>query len=244
MNEETLTGDGIAALRSGWTFSGDVAKNFDPHVRKSVPLYEEGHKLVCQLTDYFVRPGSLVYELGCSTGELTLKMAKFNAPSKPDARFVGLDIEPEMIRIAQEKKNAMGDLAQTEFVLHDILSYEYESNDCMVAYYTVQFVPPRLRQALIDLIFQRLNWGGAFIMFEKVRGSDARFQDILTGMYHDYKLQQGYSQEEIAAKARSLRGVLEPFSTEGNRSMLQRAGFRDIDVVFRYICFQGFLCIK
>ena len=47
-------------------------------------------------------------------------------------------------------------------------------------------------------------------MFEKVRGSDARFQDIFTGLYNEYKLQNGYSAEEILGKTRSLK-VLEPF---------------------------------
>jgi tRNA (cmo5U34)-methyltransferase len=81
-------------------------------------------------------------------------------------------------------------------------------------------------------------------MFEKVRANDARFQDIMTGLYTDYKLDRGYAPDEIIAKSRSLKGVLEPFSTEGNLDMLRRAGFVDIVSVQKYICFEGFLAIK
>jgi tRNA (cmo5U34)-methyltransferase len=81
-------------------------------------------------------------------------------------------------------------------------------------------------------------------MYEKVRANDARFQDIISGLYLEYKLEQGYSESEIIAKAKSLKGVLEPFSTEGNIEMLKRAGFVDILSVQKYMNFEGFLVIK
>ena len=114
----------------------------------------------------------------------------------------------------------------------------------MTSYYAIQFVRPSVRQELIDKIYRSLQWGGAFLLFEKVRGADARFQDILTGLYTDFKLAQGYSAEEIVGKSRSLKGVLEPFSTQGNLDLLRRAGFVDIMTVMKYVCFEGFLAIK
>ena len=81
-------------------------------------------------------------------------------------------------------------------------------------------------------------------MYEKVRANDARFQDIISNLYMEYKLEQGYEAEEIISKAKSLKGVLEPFSTEGNIDMLKRAGFVDILSVQKYMNFEGFLVIK
>ena len=81
-------------------------------------------------------------------------------------------------------------------------------------------------------------------MIEKVRGPEARFHDILTRLHDDYKLDQGYSPEEIISKSRSLKGVLEPFSTQGNIDLLKRAGFVDIMTVMKHLCFEGFLAIK
>ena len=43
----------------------------------------------------------------------------------------------------------------------------------------MQFIAPKKRQLLFDKIYNSLNWGGAFVLCEKIRGSDARFQDIL-----------------------------------------------------------------
>ena len=42
----------------------------------------------------------------------------------------------------------------------------------------------------------------------------------------------------------NLKGVLEPFSTQGNLDLFKRAGFVDITTISKYICFEGFLLIK
>lgn len=114
----------------------------------------------------------------------------------------------------------------------------------IISYYTIQFIKPRIRQLIFDKIYESLNWGGAFVLFEKTRGADARFQDILTSLYTDFKLEQGFTKEEILDKTRSLKGILEPFSSQGNIDLLHRSGFKDIMSIMKYICFEGFLAIK
>ncbi len=235
-------GDGIQAERGNWKFSGETTKGFDDHVSKSVPLYLEGHDLICDMSDFFVKEDSVIYELGSSTGTLTLKLAEHNK-LKPDARFIGLDIESDMVAVAEEKKRSNPNLNVT-FCTDDVLAFDMEPTDLVVCYYTIQFIKPSVRQELINKIYQHLNWGGALLMFEKVRGADARFQDILSALYMDYKIRMGYTAEDIVSKSRSLKGVLEPFSSQGNIDMLRRAGFVDINTVQKYLCFEGFLAIK
>lgn len=232
-------GDGVSAESASWSFGGDVADHFDSHVSKSVPLYNEGHTLVCELADFFVKDG-VTYEIGCSTGTLIRKVAA-QCAGKKSARFVGVDIEQGMIDFAQQ---AGPHDSRVSYVADDVLQMEFEPADMILAYYTVQFVRPSERQRLIDKLYNSLKWGGALVMFEKTRGPDGRFQDILTRLYDDYKLSRGYSPEEIVSKARSLKGVLEPFSTRGNVEQLERAGFKDIMTIMKYIAFEGFVAIK
>lgn len=233
-------GNNIQADNANWSFGGDVPDTFVDHIRQSVPMYEEGHDLVCQLSDFFVSNQSTVYELGVSTGELLRKLAVHNA-SKPGAKWIGTDVEEAMVEKA--RKHCEG-VRNIEILLEDARVLNLEKSDLIVSYYTMQFVPPRDRQALFDRIYESLNWGGAFIMFEKVRAPDARFQDMMTILYNDFKLRQGFSCEEIVMKTRSLKGVMEPFSTEGNRDLLKRAGFVDAMTVAKYVSFEGFIAIK
>lgn len=232
-------GDDIQAPNAAWSFGGNVPKSFDEHVRKSVPLYLEGHDLVAQIADYFVQDDCLVYEIGTSTGELLKKIAD-RRPGKSN-RFVGVDREPGMVEIARQK---CADDSRISFESQELTAFEFEKCDLVVSYYTAQFVSPKFRQDLFTRVFEALNWGGAFILFEKVRGPDARFQDIITALYTDYKLAQGYSCEEIVSKSKSLKGVMEPFSSAANFEMLSRAGFKDCMTVMKYICFEGMLAIK
>jgi len=234
-------GDGLKAGNANWKFGSKVAENFDLHARKSIPNYSEGHRLITNLSDFFIGSNSICYEIGCSTGTLIYKLAHQNA-NKAGSRFIGIDIEKEMIQAAAEKMDSCPD--NVEFIYDDILQFNFEPADLIVAYYTVQFIRPGERQKLITKLYDSLQWGGALIMFEKVRGPDARFQDILTRLYDDYKLEQGYSAEEIISKSRSLKGILEPFSSQGNIDLLKRAGFVDIMTVMKHLCFEGFLAIK
>ncbi len=235
----TNVGEDIVADNASWTFGDSVPSGFTEHVKRSVPYYEDGHDIVCKLSDFFLKDGSICYELGVSTGSLIKKLSEHH--KNRNVRFVGIDLEEKMI---EQAKKEIGDDKKIQVITGDINAYEYEPADLIVSYYTIQFVPPRLRQYLIDTIYKSLNWGGAFIMFEKVRACDARFQDIMTLLYSDYKLEQGYTSEEIIAKTRSLKGVLEPFSTQGNLDLLKRAGFVDYMTVMKHLCFEGFLAIK
>jgi len=233
-------GDGIIANSGSWTFGGDVPNSFDEHILKSVPLYAEGHELIYNLSDFFIKDDSVVYELGSSTGKLIAKLAeKFE--TRPNVKFIGIDVEQSMVDHANSHYKKLSNL---EFINDDVLITNFLSSDLIICYYTIQFIRPSLRQDIINKIYQSLNWGGAFIMFEKVRGADARFQDILTILYNEYKLSRGYTPEDIIGKSRSLKGVLEPFSSQGNVDLLKRAGFVDINTIQKYLGFEGVLAIK
>lgn len=233
-------GHNIEVENAGWSFDGKTADTFVDHIRQSVPLYEEGHDLTCQLSDYFVADTSTVYEIGVSTGELLKKLALHNK-GKSGARWIGMDTVENMVETA---KNHCADVPNIQILNEDARLFEFEKADMIVSYYCMQFIPPRDRQELLNKLYEALNWGGALVLFEKVRAPDARFQDIMTTLYSDFKLRNGFSSEEIVSKTRSLKGILEPFSTQGNLDLLGRAGFVDITTVQKYLCFEGFLAIK
>ena len=232
-------GDEIKTSNANWRFNEDVVNGFDSHVSKSVPFYEEGHDLVKKISDFFISDNSICYEIGCSTGSLLKKLDERN--QKKQVSFIGMDNEKPMVKYAKNKCKNNNSIT----ILHvDANDFEFKKSDLIISYYTLQFIKPRNRQILIDKIYQSLNWGGAFILFEKVRAPDARFQDISTALYTDFKIDNKYTPEEIINKTKSLKGVLEPFSTQANLDMLKRSGFKDIMSVMKYICFQGFLAIK
>lgn len=232
------TGDKINAQTANWSFKGNVVKSFDAHIGKSVPLYKETHNLYLYLSDFFLQNNSKIIDVGCSTGAFLKSLKRRHINNKKKITYIGIDTVSEMIRHA--KKNNTG----IKFLMKDVLKYNLKNSSIISSFYTLQFISPKHRQEVINKIYNSLNWGGAFFFIEKVRAPDARFQDYLNQVYLEYKISQGYSSDEIINKSKSLKGILEPFSSEGNLGILKRAGFKDIITVFKYACFEGFLAIK
>ncbi len=228
----------INAKNAAWTFSG-IEEDFEKHIRKSIPFYDHGHDVICSYSDFFLsKKNSLVYEIGCSSGALTDKILEWNKDKI--LRIVGLDNQKGMIKYCKKRFKDK----RAEFIFDDATSFNFEKSNFIVSYYTLQFIHPSKRQNVFNKIYDSLEWGGGFIFFEKTRACDARFQDYQNQLYSDFKLKNGFKENEIVNKTRSLKGVLEPFSEKGNIGLLQRAGFVDFITIFKSICFQGYLAIK
>jgi tRNA (cmo5U34)-methyltransferase len=231
----------ILKKRGAWTFGGKVPLKFDRHIEKSVPFYNEGHDIIQNLSDYFLFENSTCYDIGCSTASLLQKISKFS--NKKKLNFIGIEVEKNMVALAKKniKKNKLKNI---KIINNDIIKFKLKKNNLIISYYTIQFIHPSHRQIIFNKIYKSLNWGGGFIIFEKIRGNDARFDNILNSLYLDFKEKNNFKANEILNKSKSIRGVLEPFSDNGNLGFIKRAGFKDIQTIFHHLCFKGYLCIK
>ena len=229
----------IFAKNSSWTFDKNVPKNFDKHISKSVPLYYQMQWLCEQVSDFYIKEDSLIYDIGCSTGSLLLRLANRHKLKKK-TKYVGLDVIKKMLNFAKKRNHHK----QIKYLNNDVINYKLKKSDFIICFYTLQFIHAKHRQNVINKIFKSLNWGGALFLVEKVRSYDARTQDQMTTIYEEFKFSNGFSEKEISAKKKSLKGVLEPFSSNANIQMLKRAGFKDVSTIAKFISFEGFLAIK
>ena len=231
--------------RGSWSFDNIDHLKFEEHISKSIPGYYSGHKYITFLSDYFINTDSKIYDIGCSTGNLIAKISKYNK-NMNNLSFIG--IEPvekfEKPFIKNTETNDSNKSHTFEFNTTPIQELNLQECDLVIAYYTIQFIEPKYRQKIIDMIYSKLNWGGGFFFFEKVRGIDARFHEMINLAYLEYKSSVGYSNNEIISKMFSLKGVLEPYSTRENHNFLARAGFKDITIIHKDLCFEGLLAIK
>ena len=241
-NSKKNTGDKISAKNSAWSFEGNVAYNFNNHILRSVPFYLEGHNIVLNLSDFFLKKKSVCYDLGCSTGTLLKKLNKKH--SDKNIIFNGIDSVKEMVKFSRSKNATKKKINKINFIKKDLEKLKFTKNDLVISYYTMQFVEPEYRQIIFNRIYKSLKFNGGFIIFEKIRASDARFQDIFNSVYNEFKIENNYSHDEIMNKYRSLKGILEPFTDLENLNHFKNAGFNHIITVFQWTCFKGYLCIK
>ena len=223
-------------------FNEPVARVFDDMLERSVPFYKECQQMVIDLSLHFAQKGSGVYDLGCSTGTLLRHLVKA-IPKAKNIHFVGLDNSEAMLKKARSKLK--GHLKRCELVEAD-LEGDFELTDASVVImnYTLQFLPPKRRTAMLKKIYKGLRPGGSLILIEKVRGESDDLNDLFIEQYHTHKQSRGYSKLEIAKKREALENVLIPLKPGKNRDLLADAGFRKVDVFFKWFNFAGFLAVK
>mgnify|MGYP006155797945 CR=1 FL=1 len=229
----------IFAKNSSWSFDKNIPKNFDKHISKSVPLYNEMHWLCEQVSDFYIKDDSIIYDIGCSTGSLLFKLATRHKLKKKN-KYIGIDVVKKMLAFAKKDNFHK----QIQYLNKNIVDYKLKKSDFIICFYTLQFIHPKHRQKVLNKIFKSLNWGGSLFLVEKVRSYDARTQEQMTTIYEEFKHYNGFSEKEISAKKKSLKGILEPFSSNANVQMLKRAGFKDVSTIAKFVSFEGFLAIK
>jgi tRNA (cmo5U34)-methyltransferase len=109
---------------------------------------------------------------------------------------------------------------------------------------TLQFIPIEYRQRIIADAYNKTVSGGIFLLVEKVLGFDSTANKILVDTYYERKGENGYTQEQIANKRKSLEGVLVPVTNNWNIEMLQQAGFQHIECYWRHLNFAAWFGIK
>jgi len=220
-------------------FDEAVASVFDDMLSRSVPFYDEVRKLVISLILSEQKEGKNVLDLGSSTAKFLLDL---HAKMDVKMHLKGLDNSQAMLDRAEQKCQAFG--ADIALELADMLDYQYEHEDVIVANYTLQFIRPMQRASLLQKLYDGLNEEGVFIFSEKVVFEDKKLDKELIDIYYAYKKEQGYSDYEIAQKREALENVLIPFTIEENRQMCRDAGFKSVDTVFQWANFVTFIAKK
>ena len=171
-------------------FDESVARVFDDMLVRSVPLYKECQKLAVDIAARFAQNGSKVYDLGCSTGTLIKLLAK-SLPEKSGAVFVGVDNSGPML--ARARKKLKGLKPPCELIQADIEGdFDMSDASVIIMNYTLQFIPPRRRGAMMMKIFKALNPGGCLILIEKIKAETQELDELFVRGHHDFKRDKGY----------------------------------------------------
>jgi tRNA (cmo5U34)-methyltransferase len=223
-----------------WRFDKGATKIFEGHIRKHTPFYEEMHRMITELSDWFLRDSSIVYDLGTSTGEGIRRIYERHSDKK--LKFVAVDKSEEMVNKA---KNNLSQVPNVEFHVHDLnKTFTIKNASVVLSILTLQFLEPNSRPRLLKEVFDGLEFGGAFILVEKVLGNTPKFDEIWTDLHHDMKRRKGLNDEEIAIKRQSLRGILLPYSFGKNMQLINEAGFQDVDIFFKWYNWIGIVATK
>ena len=152
--------EAIDVDNGNWTFAANDPVILGNHMRKSIPQYDKGHSLILEISEFFVKRESTIYDIGCSNGELTHQLAK--KFKEKNAKVVGIDCEENFIKAAKSRYRAITNL---KFEKEDAINYTYKASDLVVMYYTLQFIDLSKRASLLRNLYKSLKEGGGLLIF-------------------------------------------------------------------------------
>lgn len=232
LGDDKLFADPLDAI-SGFRFDDAVASVFADMIERSVPGYATVVSMSGLLAARFATPGSQLYDLGCSLGATTFAMSR--ALSAPDCRIIAVDNAVAMTTRLTEQLKRTPPPVPVQVVQGDIVDISLSDASVVALNYTLQFVAPGEREALLHRIYKAMRPGGVLILSEKVRFDDVTMDALFVELHHEFKRRRGYSDLEISQKRTALENVLVPDSLSRHRERLTRAGFERIEVWFQ--CF-------
>lgn len=223
-------------------FSAKVAQVFDDMVNRSVPFYGEIQRMVAELAADHAQEGTLVYDLGCSTGTTMIGMDALVPAAIP---FVGMDESEDMLAKCQEKLVAAGLTRPYQLQVADLHGQvEIKNASVVVLCLTLQFIRPIYRERLLKKIAEGMVPGGALILVEKVITESSQFNRNFIKHYYNYKRRNQYSELEISQKREALENVLIPYKLSENIHMLRETGFSTTETFFKWYNFSGLVAVK
>ncbi len=238
---DTLYADPLAEAGL-FTFDDKVARVFPDMIRRSVPGYGTIVAMTGLLAARYASANSRLYDLGCSLGASTLAMRQ--NLRQDGCRIVGVDNSAAMLARCRNVVDTDTHDTPVDLVCANLQDVAIADASVVVLNFTLQFIPPALREDVIRRIHDGLRPGGIMVLSEKVTFADPHLDELNVELHHQFKRANGYSDLEIARKRSALEQVLLPETLDRHRQRMAVAGFDSCDVWFQCFNFASLIALK
>jgi len=230
------------AVTTGFRFDEQVVKVFPDMIARSVPGYELVVPMIGMLARRYAQPDSNLYDLGCSLGAASLAMSL--AVSAGGTKIIAVDNSAAMVARCRNIVAENGGVVPIDVRLQNMRETPIEKASVVVLNFTLQFLDPGERQALVDCIARGMLANGALILSEKICFEEPQEQADQTAWHHDFKRTQGYSDLEIAGKRNALEDVLRAETEAAHLQRFRNAGFSRCHRWFQCFSFASYIAFK
>ena len=234
-------------LPTAFAFDDQVASVFEDMINRSVPGYSTIISMIGVLAERYCGAGSTIYDLGASLGGASFAVAQ-QLPHD-DYRIIAIDNSEAMTSRLSAKLAALGksgdkETSRIECRHEDLRDSKIEDASMVILNFTLQFIEPAAREALMRKIYDGMRPGGLLIISEKIQFPDPALNELFIDLYHRFKETQGYSKLEISQKRAALENVLIPETLAAHRERLNGAGFHSVDTWFQCFNFASMVAFK
>jgi len=224
-------------------FPGEVFVNtadFDIGIRRLLPKYDE---MLDVLAGCISGANHRILELGCGTGELSLKVLQ----RYPSAEIVALDYSPRMLDFARSKIESAGYAARWSGIEMDFGEWANNPNfsgfgdrfDACISSLAIHHLDDEMKLKLFQRIRESLNPDGCFWNADPMLAESAAMRDIYQAAREEWAANQG----ETLAAIRGNVGMSVSYGYSNpdrlatmntHLEMLASSGFETIAVPWKY----------
>ncbi|MEP6519204.1 methyltransferase domain-containing protein [Microcoleus vaginatus] len=224
-------------------FPGEVFVNtadFDTGIRRLLPKYDE---MLNVLAGCIANTNDRILELGCGTGELTLKVLQ----RYPSAEIVAVDYSPRMLDFARAKIESAGYAARWTGIEMDFGEWANNPNfsglgdkfNACISSLAIHHLEDEMKLKLFQGIRENLNPGGCFWNADPLLAESSEMKDIYQAAREDWARNQGETLAQIRANVgKSVSyGYSNPdrlATLSAHLEMLVKAGFETVAVPWKY----------
>ena len=225
-----------------FVFDDKVAAVFDDMIGRSVPGYATVIAMTRVFAEHYAQADSVCYDLGCSLGASTLAMRK--GIVQPRCKIIAVDNSDSMVTKCRQVVAIDSGDVPVEAICEDILDVVIANASMVVMNFTLQFLSPDQRDAMIQKVYDGMRPGGVLLLSEKIAFEDKAKDTFETDMHHEFKKLMGYSDLEVAQKRKALENVLLPDTLKTHRQRLKTAGFDKTYLWFQCFNFMSLAAFK
>lgn len=229
------------AKANTFEFDEEVSAIFPDMARRSIPNFLEAHeahaRMVAAMTANLSRVD--VLDIGASRGHFLEALQRETYARNP-CTFYSLTAAEKSPHMCRHLRNGFPSARVIDF---DLETEEIKAQyDVIALHYVLQFLPPEAQHHALQKVLAALRPGGILVFGHKAL-SYGTLGDVAHDEYIDFRVRNGYTREEIAAKTKALAGSMHCANHESILSDI-KASCSFVQETFRFMMFSTLIAVK
>jgi len=209
----------------------EEAEIFDGLIRKLIPHYPEMIEALAEVLPFHSKERVSILDVGSGTGNVSLAVKK----RFPNAHITCLDLADKMI---QQTRTKLSEYPDVNYVVSDLRDLEaVEEYHAVVSSLAIHHLYRAEQKSFYSQVYTALKEAGVFYNADILLSSSPYLNQLYHEKWGDFMLQT-YSQQEVEEIWFSKHQEEDhPQTLPDHRDWLEKAGFKEVDVVWRYYYF-------
>ncbi|MDD2621039.1 MAG: methyltransferase domain-containing protein [Syntrophomonadaceae bacterium] len=207
----------------------DVAQSYDAQRKHLIPCFADFYGTAVDLAEVDNKE-SAILDIGAGTGLFSAMLLQ----KYPQAKLTLIDISAQMIEMARQRFQGSKNI---DYIVDDFAVYNFNQKfDMIVSSLAIHHLNAQEKEFLYQKVFNSLKKQGCFINADQVLGATDHLESLYKEDWKRKVINSPLSPEELNQAYE--RTKLDKMSTlKEQLDWLQKAGFSDVDCVYKYYNF-------